>query len=698
MRAVALSASFLFLPSLAFAGSRMIDADPGDWMTVSSGGHVGGISGDAWTYQGESLDERTDLPVSAVADVEAVYATTDGTNLVLLVKLRDILDVREVHLALGFDTDLDPADAVQSFLGDDSGLGFANDPRLRSERQLAVHSNGTAFVVEWFDNGSWYQIVGSQAAASALTDCVELAVPLADLNSLTDASTFRLTLASFVNVETGNESGDATADVNINDAIDVMGVPGQSGNAFDRDLSDSSVDFGWEITLDGPTNPPAATPFYGKPVASADSFETTEDGTLVVAAPGALATDSPRTGGGPIIAELVSGPAVGMLTFGTDGAFSYVPPANFDGPVSFDYRVDDGTFESATASISILVAAVDDPPAPAADAFEVAEDTLLSVGAASGVLANDTDIDSLVLTAAPATTETSGSFDVSADGALELLPPEDFHGTLVYRYTVADATTTSDPVDITFTVTPVNDLPTVGPSVFHGTEDVELAADAQTGVLEDAFDVDGDVLAAVLVTPPQNGTVTLGSNGGFTFVPDANFHGDDRFVFAVLDSAFEPVVHGTAYLVVDAVNDPPSAPVAIAPDDATPFDDDAEILLSWSAASDVDGDAIDHYVVELFLDGVANGSSQVNGTSFLVPTPVLEGTWTWQVRANDGTEDGDPSASRSFLVEAQGGGGGGGGGGCGCTLAASRGHAAGASSLLCAMLAVGLAVVRRRTA
>ena len=43
--------------------------------------------------------------------------------------------------------------------------------------------------------------------------------------------------------------------------------------------------------------------------------------------------------------------------------------------------------------------------------------------------------------------------------------------------------------------------------------------------------MDGDPLTAVLVDKPAHGTLTLNSNGSFTYTPTANYNGADSFTY-----------------------------------------------------------------------------------------------------------------------------------------------------------------------
>src|SRR5206468_2611036 len=133
------------------------------------------------------------------------------------------------------------------------------------------------------------------------------------------------------------------------------------------------------------------------PVAVNDSYTTAEDTTLNTAAPGAPLFRS-DVDGDALSAVLVSRPTHGGLTLNTNGSFSYVPAANYNGPDSFTYKANDGAADSNVATVSLTVTAVNDAPVAASDNYSTAEDTPLSVSAA-GVLGNDSDVDGDSLTA-----------------------------------------------------------------------------------------------------------------------------------------------------------------------------------------------------------------------------------------------------------------------------------------------------------
>ena len=56
-----------------------------------------------------------------------------------------------------------------------------------------------------------------------------------------------------------------------------------------------------------------------------------------------------------------------------------------------------------------------------------------------------------------------------------------------------------------------------------------------SGVLANDSDVDGDALSASVVSGPSNGSLTLNSDGSFTYTPNSGFTGTDSYTYAVAD-------------------------------------------------------------------------------------------------------------------------------------------------------------------
>jgi VCBS repeat-containing protein len=103
--------------------------------------------------------------------------------------------------------------------------------------------------------------------------------------------------------------------------------------------------------------------FFGNepPVAEDDAYSTDEDTLLTVIVPGVLSNDSDADGD-PLSAVLVNDVDNGALTLSSNGSFTYTPVANYHGFDSFTYKANDGTADSNTATVSLTIKQVNDPP------------------------------------------------------------------------------------------------------------------------------------------------------------------------------------------------------------------------------------------------------------------------------------------------------------------------------------------------
>jgi VCBS repeat-containing protein len=238
-----------------------------------------------------------------------------------------------------------------------------------------------------------------------------------------------------------------------------------------------------------------------------------------------------------------------------------LPNANYNGPDTFTYGASDGTAQSNTATVTITVTAVNDAPTAAADTYLAAEDTPLTV-AAPGVLGNDTDLDSSTLTATVVTGSgpAHGTLTFNPDGAFTYTPDANFNGTDTFSYRASDGTAQSNPVTVTITVSASNDAPTATADAYSTGEDTALTVNAP-GVLTNDSDPDGNQLSAVLVSAPSHGTLTLNSNGSFTYTPAANYNGSDSFTYRASDGTLTSNL-ATVTITVTASNDPPTVTVA----------------------------------------------------------------------------------------------------------------------------------------
>src|SRR5439155_681150 len=128
------------------------------------------------------------------------------------------------------------------------------------------------------------------------------------------------------------------------------------------------------------------------------------------------------------------------------------------------------------------------------------------------------------------------------------------------QYQASLATTAPDQTpalqSVTFEYAP-NAAPVANNESYTTAEDTPLTVSAP-GVLGNDADVDGDALAAVVVSGPAHGAVTLNAGGSFTYTPAANYNGADSFTYKASDGALDSNT-ATVSLTVTPVNDAPAA-------------------------------------------------------------------------------------------------------------------------------------------
>lgn len=288
------------------------------------------------------------------------------------------------------------------------------------------------------------------------------------------------------------------------------------------------------------------------PIAVDDIYAMDRGSQLVRNAPGVMANDTDPDGD-VLIARPLTQPQQGTLVLNSNGSFTYTPPADFLGEVSFLYEIQDPAGLTASAQVRILV---NDNLAPVPDAYSMNEGDVLFVDA-PGLMANDSVVAQgpvrVVVTQPP--TPNLGSVQTSNDGSFLFTPLDpDVSGVTTFRYRLEDNAVVSPSVDVRITIIPVNDPPDAQDDRYLTDENATLEVDAP-GVLSNDTDVDSAQLTARLHTPPSRGLVTVRSNGSFTYVPDVNFRGIDQFEYQAVD---EQGAASTATVTID-VTQPPTA-------------------------------------------------------------------------------------------------------------------------------------------
>jgi VCBS repeat-containing protein len=361
------------------------------------------------------------------------------------------------------------------------------------------------------------------------------------------------------------------------------------------------------------------------PTAGDDAWSVSHDHTLVVAPPGVLADDGDADADA-LTVSLVAGPSDGSLSggaIGEDGGFTYTPDPSFVGTDTFTYEVSDGAL-TATATVTIDV--TNAGPIANDDAL-TAHHRSTTTGTAPGVLANDTDADGDLLDAVVVDDVDHGTLVLAAAGSWGYTPHGGFVGTDSFTYTVTDGLATSVPATVTITVG--DTAPSAVDDSWTVVHDRTLTI-AAPGVIANDDDADGDPLVVSLETPPDHGTLTLGSAGGFTYVPDAGYVGADGFTYTLTDGAMTD----SAVVAIDVVN---LSPVAL-PDAYEATSGAARTVAAGQGVLANDSDPDGDILTATWASDPSNGSLYLlsDGSFTYMSDPGFVGTDSFTYRPTDG--------------------------------------------------------------
>ena len=181
------------------------------------------------------------------------------------------------------------------------------------------------------------------------------------------------------------------------------------------------------------------------PVAESQSVSTNEDASVAITLSGSDADSDALT------FSVVTQPANGSLS-GTAPNLTYTPTADFNGEDSFTFIANDGTTDSAAATITITVDSVNDVPTANAQSVSVDED------ASVAITLSGSDADSDALTFSVVTQPANGSLSGAAPN-LTYTPTADFNGEDSFTFIANDGTADSAAATTSIAINPIPEQP-----------------------------------------------------------------------------------------------------------------------------------------------------------------------------------------------------------------------------------------------
>ncbi|PMU07137.1 hypothetical protein C1Y11_28910, partial [Pseudomonas sp. FW305-20] len=264
---------------------------------------------------------------------------------------------------------------------------------------------------------------------------------------------------------------------------------------------------------------------------------------------------------------------VGTLVLAANGAYTFTPAANYNGPVpTVSYTVTDGSGTDVTSTLNISVTPVDDSFTDISETVTTSEDAPVTGSVLTGTSSVDGDVSVVNFTigattyaaGSTATIANVGTLVLAANGAYTFTPAANYNGTVpTVSYTVTDGSGTDVTSTLNISVTPVDDSFTDISETVTTSEDAPVTGSVLTGTSS----VDGDVSvvnftvggtqyqAGDTATITNVGTLVLAANGAYTFTPAANYNGPVPTVSYTVTDGSGTDVTSTLNISVTPVDD-----------------------------------------------------------------------------------------------------------------------------------------------
>ncbi|MEM7708553.1 MAG: Ig-like domain-containing protein [Pseudomonadota bacterium] len=253
-----------------------------------------------------------------------------------------------------------------------------------------------------------------------------------------------------------------------------------------------------------------------------------------------------------------------VFVFDPQGAFEDLDDGEIRA-VSFSYEVEDPGGLTATGAGFIRVDGANDAPFANDDGYTTDQNTALVVDSVSGLLANDTDVDtSDTLTVVAASvlpvSGPGGTLTADSDGSFNYTPPANVSGLDVFTYDITDGTAQATGT-VTVRVGLDNQPPVAVDDDYTSDENGALSVSAP-GVLDNDTDPESNPLSVnssgTFVAQGIGGMMTLNADGSFDYTPPANTSGVASVLYTVTDG-FGNTDAATITITVSNIDDAPTA-------------------------------------------------------------------------------------------------------------------------------------------
>lgn len=432
------------------------------------------------------------VAVSGNALSNDIIATADASGAVLLVKTSFLINAKNGSMTIA-------ANGAYSYT---PNAGFVG----KDSAQYEVCNSGNICTNEWIV----ITVNGANAGVLAVRDVQNTSMNLAvsgnvlsnDIPSM--GLTVKLTsltqpLHGSINIST---SGAYTY-------TPAAGYVGKDSVQYEACNSSNVCSKAWLVINTTGPNPLAIRDLY------AGNINTNINGNL-------LNNDTP-SGGLVLNINLLSNPTKGGISISSNGLFVYTPSNGFVGKDSLQYEVTNGNGVKSSAWAVFNITG----PSPLAirDTFT----GVMNAPITGNILTNDTPTGGVQVIISPFPTPLRGSLTLSSNGNFTYTPVNGYVGKDSIQYEITDANGLKSKAWAVFTVTG---------------SPVQAVRDTYTGSVNSP--ILGNVLTndtpmggvMVIINPfptPKNGSLTMSTNGSFTYTPANGFVGKDSIQYEITD-------------------------------------------------------------------------------------------------------------------------------------------------------------------
>ncbi|AOW78266.1 hypothetical protein A3Q34_16300 [Colwellia sp. PAMC 20917] len=369
----------------------------------------------------------------------------------------------------------------------------------------------------------------------------------------------------------------------------------------------------------------------GAPVVKDDFAELNENDSIII---NVIENDSDDLSSKLLIISQLSNGTNGQVFDNGDGSVTYVHDGSETTSDQFTYKVNDGEFDSATATVTLNITLLNDIPLAQNDSANVDEGGVIKID----VRNNDTDEESLIniLTVSNISQANHGVVLNNNDGTITY--SHDGSETLSdsFTYTINDGTVDSAPATVSITITAVNDTPVAANDVASVNENGNVIIALRSN--DSDAETPNGALTVTNLSVTSNGTIVNNNDGTVTYSHDGSETLSDSFTYTINDGTVDSAP-ATVSITITAVNDTP-----VAANDVASVNENGNVIIALRS-NDSDAETPNGALTVTNLSVTSNGTIVNNNDGTVTyshdGSETLSDSFTYTI--NDGTVDSAPA-------------------------------------------------------